>query len=179
MLMWSAAAQTSTHKLLLVYPELCITICYVTDWQNTSKLKSSGARWPVQLRKGARRLATAMPENIVTVTDSSGKWKQYSADAFGQLVHVTEQSPNPFHRTAAYVERILKCLHGKPQSQGDILSRFLNFPGGLCIVLNRCPLTGQSVRTYVTPRSLVVAAAAHLPGAFALHRLCNLGGLSR
>ncbi len=32
--------------------------------------------------------------NTVTVTDATGKWKQYASDAFGQLVQVTEQSPN-------------------------------------------------------------------------------------
>jgi YD repeat-containing protein len=33
--------------------------------------------------------------NTVTVMDPSGKWKLYTTDAFGELVQVTEQSPNP------------------------------------------------------------------------------------
>ncbi len=32
--------------------------------------------------------------NTATITDPTGKWKQYVTDAFGQLVQVTEQSPN-------------------------------------------------------------------------------------
>jgi hypothetical protein len=31
----------------------------------------------------------------VTVTDPSEKWKQYTTDAFGQLIQVVEQSPKP------------------------------------------------------------------------------------
>lgn len=33
--------------------------------------------------------------STVTVADPTGKWKQYTTDAFGELVQVTEQSPNP------------------------------------------------------------------------------------
>jgi RHS repeat-associated protein len=33
--------------------------------------------------------------NKVTVTDAAGNWKQYVTDAFGELIQVIEESPNP------------------------------------------------------------------------------------
>lgn len=33
--------------------------------------------------------------NVVTITDPAGKWKQYTTDAYGQLIQVLEPSPNP------------------------------------------------------------------------------------
>jgi YD repeat-containing protein len=44
---------------------------------------------------GASTITYSNAGNTVTVTDPAGKWKQYTTDVFGQLVQVTEASPNP------------------------------------------------------------------------------------
>lgn len=65
------------------------------------------ARWAVYTYDGiGRRLTAVRPDghsnttysyagNTVTITDPSGKWKQFTRDAFGDIVQVQEPSPHP------------------------------------------------------------------------------------